>query len=1010
MQMSCADQEYDLQLELKRKSNNCDEIRSFLQQKYHEESKKCQLAQIEDKVKLKQAKMDEERMWTEVHVRKYKMELQKEHIERHERKTMEQKILQDVKHQIKEKSLKAAQDKVDLQKVVCASLPFPDHDPKLKSLGKAELAEHLNGQISLRKELQRKRDEQDMQVIRQLNETTAKELEAERQVRKAEDILLKKQKDQFYQYSKHVLRQRQLDEGKLEKLINDTREKFDQEKLETCLREKQKRQQMASIAFEGQRMQIAEMEARKAREREERQQESLREREQHERNRQEAERADCRIQTAVQQYRDSLKEQIKSASLERERNKRANQLETNRMIEPGAKITISTMSEKEKSRRKRASSDPDTEEPEKSAPEEDKDAAAEEEDDDGGWIGPLPSAAAQPKKRKVLEFEKLYVESLPDAECYEKSFMHRDTITHLVVTKSEFIVTVSVDGHVKFWKKMELGIEFVKHFRSHLAPINYLAVNCSGTYLCTASVDKSIKVFDVINFDMINMLKLEYVPYRVEWIHRMGDVISYLAVADQDSPVIRVYDGKGTNTPLHTLEKLHTKPVVMLRYNPSFEVTISIDKAGILEYWYGPRHDFKFPTKLVHFESKLDTSLYEFAKNKTTVTSLSFSPDGKKFATMSTDRQVRVFGFLSGKLLRVYDESLARYSESQQLSQTLSNMEFGRRMANERDLEKSDAFANMNVAFDYSGHFILYPTMLGIKLVNIETNRCAKIIGKNDNLRPLNLALFQGKVKFSKAATTLEQEASENKAAQATPNDPTLFCTAYKKQRFYLYTRRLPSDLQDMERDVFNEKPSKEDIISVTEGQGVQKIYDNAVLHTTMGDVHMRLFGKECPKTVENFCVHSKNGYYNGHLFHRVIKGFMIQTGDPTGTGTGGQSIWGGEFKDEFCSTLKHDRPYTVSMANAGPSTNGSQFFITVLPTPWLDNKHTVFGRVHKGMEIVQNICNAKTNPKTDKPYDEIRIISINLSTGWIGWPMHLQAEVVYPTLQKGKSGRKFGS
>lgn len=95
----------------------------------------------------------------------------------------------------------------------------------------------------------------------------------------------------------------------------------------------------------------------------------------------------------------------------------------------------------------------------------------------------------------------------------------------------------------------------------------------------------------------------------------------------------------------------------------------------------------------------------------------------------------------------------------------------------------------------------------------------------------------------------------------------------------------------------------------------------------------MKLFASECPKTVENFCVHSKNGYYNGHIFHRVIKGFMIQTGDPTGTGTGGTSIWGGDFKDEFVSTLKHDRPYTVSMANAGANTNGSQFFITVLPT-----------------------------------------------------------------------------
>jgi peptidylprolyl isomerase domain and WD repeat-containing protein 1 len=175
---------------------------------------------------------------------------------------------------------------------------------------------------------------------------------------------------------------------------------------------------------------------------------------------------------------------------------------------------------------------------------------------------------------------------------------------------------------------------------------------------------------------------------------------------------------------------------------------------------------------------------------------------------------------LNGKLIRVYDESLARYSESQQLTQTLSNMEFGRRMANERDLEKSEALNLVNIVFDYSGHFILYSTMLGIKLVNIETNKCKQIIGKNDNLRPLHLALFQGRVKPLKAAVTLEQEASENPALLAAVNDPTLFCTAYKKQRFYIYSRRLPSDLQDIDRDVFNEKPSKEDIISVTEGQG----------------------------------------------------------------------------------------------------------------------------------------------------------------------------------------------
>ena len=90
-------------------------------------------------------------------------------------------------------------------------------------------------------------------------------------------------------------------------------------------------------------------------------------------------------------------------------------------------------------------------------------------------------------------------------------------------------------------------------------------------------------------------------------------------------------------------------------------------------------------------------------------------------------------------------------------------------------------------------------------------------------------------------------------------------------------------------------------------------MYEQATLHTSVGDIHVQLFPKECPKTVENFCVHSRNGYYNGHIFHRVIKQFMIQTGDPLGTGTGGESIWGGEFEDEFSPKLRHDRPYTVS-------------------------------------------------------------------------------------------------
>lgn len=214
---------------------------------------------------------------------------------------------------------------------------------------------------------------------------------------------------------------------------------------------------------------------------------------------------------------------------------------------------------------------------------------------------------------------------------------------------------------------------------------------------------------------------------------------------------------------------------------------------------------------------------------------------------------------------------------------------------------------------------------------------------------------------------------------QAAQTDPTLVCTAFRKNRFYLFTRREPDESKTEERDVFNERPSKEDILSATESSAQQRLFSTAILHTSMGDIHLKLFVQECPRTAENFCVHAKNSYYNGHIFHRVIKGFMVQTGDPTGTGTGGESVWGGNFEDEFHATLKHDRPYTLSMANAGPNTNGSQFFITVIPAPWLDNKHTVFGRVVRGMEVVQNISNVRTSPKTDKPYDDVRIISITL-------------------------------
>ncbi|MBP5304095.1 MAG: peptidylprolyl isomerase [Clostridia bacterium] len=181
-----------------------------------------------------------------------------------------------------------------------------------------------------------------------------------------------------------------------------------------------------------------------------------------------------------------------------------------------------------------------------------------------------------------------------------------------------------------------------------------------------------------------------------------------------------------------------------------------------------------------------------------------------------------------------------------------------------------------------------------------------------------------------------------------------------------------------------------------------------AIIHTNKGDISIRLFPEKAPKTVENFVTHSKNGYYNGLIFHRVIDGFMIQGGDPEGTGCGGESIWGDSFEDEFDPELRNYRG-ALSMANAGPNTNGSQFFIVQAPavddrllaqmrkladrgypdavtdnyeevggTPHLDFRHTVFGQVFEGMDIVDTIAAVDVD-YNDCPLDPVVMESIEI-------------------------------
>mmetsp|Transcript_23166 Transcript_23166/g.25397 ORF Transcript_23166/g.25397 Transcript_23166/m.25397 type:complete len:164 (+) Transcript_23166:105-596(+) len=151
-------------------------------------------------------------------------------------------------------------------------------------------------------------------------------------------------------------------------------------------------------------------------------------------------------------------------------------------------------------------------------------------------------------------------------------------------------------------------------------------------------------------------------------------------------------------------------------------------------------------------------------------------------------------------------------------------------------------------------------------------------------------------------------------------------------------------------------------------------------IETNIGEFTVELYYQHAPKTCFNFTELAKIGYYDGTVFHRVIPDFMIQGGDPTGTGRGGESIFGGKFEDEITPTLKHVGAGVLSMANAGPNTNGSQFFVTLAPTPWLDGKHTIFGRVKTGMKVVRQLGSVQTS-KQDRPVDEIKITRAYISS-----------------------------
>ncbi|EKX73903.1 cyclophilin peptidyl-prolyl cis-trans isomerase protein, putative [Theileria equi strain WA] len=622
-----------------------------------------------------------------------------------------------------------------------------------------------------------------------------------------------------------------------------------------------------------------------------------------------------------------------------------------------------------------------------SSKEEEYESSSEDE------YGPAPAPVVKRKKTGrytdcffipcTVEFnDDLYLRHLPCANFYEKSYTHKTFIKHVIASPStRYIATGSDDGSIKFWYYDKDGVQFVKHLSAHTSSIIQMRSSADGFHLGCISYDKTYKHIDFSSFDLINIINLGFVPLSLEFATPHGAPHPIVLIAENGTQKIHVFKPTLESTAIKTVEITTMSPHIML-YNSVTGVCLSANSSGDVDIF--DAETFKFPKKAdFGISMKSDTDLYEFRKCSTYVVSMSLSPNAQFLATYCHDGMIRIFRCSTMKLYRVYDETVSMYSAAQTDSKLsvlhFDPVDFPKRRACEGEIAKSgkDEIEYTNVLFDASSNYLIYPSMLGIKVVNLVTNKLVRVIGKSEaSLRYMKIACLQGI--FNKVFKISKSN------EQLLP--PVLISTAFQKSRIYIFTTRDPDDEEMEKRDVYNDKITQDQEIQQIDKGG--KLAREATIHTSVGDIHVKLFLDECKRTVENFTVHALNGYYNGCIFHRVIKNFMIQGGDPNGDGTGGESIWGTEFEDEIHPSLKHDRAFTLSMANAGPNTNGSQFFITTVPCPWLDGKHTVFGRVTSGMETVQLIervsalvsnkaCMQVPTNSDDKPLDDIRILNI---------------------------------
>ncbi|KAG9397127.1 Cyclophilin type peptidyl-prolyl cis-trans isomerase/CLD [Carpediemonas membranifera] len=520
----------------------------------------------------------------------------------------------------------------------------------------------------------------------------------------------------------------------------------------------------------------------------------------------------------------------------------------------------------------------------------------------------------------------------PREDMYRVAYLHGSPILHLLAVE-DCVLTTDATGVVRVWRRLENSLEEEKTLNAHHDEV--LSLVTDGVFIASVGADRVVNIYDRTTRDIVIRAELPFRPSLCSLIQ--GDLV----VADRDDFSLHWF----------AVAKGLVEKCVITGHQARVVGVIPLGRGDVLSgdcmgrFFITPHPrvsgTMEAPFMLLKGSSSDPPKPVTIVSNSTATA----------FVVCGTDRVTRVFQSSSRRRLFQVNDTLSKWQQVPE-SSTIN--------LRENVIFKQSATRQyIQPCFDPSGRFLAVPLANNISIYHVEKKARINRLAETESARFIALAILP---------------VPDRGGVGTEDYQPLLLAIEHQSPRLCVFCDDPPADPTMRDTGVGAAKP-KDAVPESTAGCA------KAVISTTMGDIWVDLFPQKCPKTVDNFARLARSGYYNGNIFHRVIRDFMIQSGDPTGTGTGGVSADGVPFADEFDSELTHNKPFVLSMANRGPDTNTSQWFVTVASCPWLNWKHTVFGAVSQesSKNVARQLSCVETDRSTDKPVKEVRVVSVTV-------------------------------